>query len=385
MLFFKKSSLKILYISDHGPYSNTFIRQDVEIISKEFNTLYICFESHQKYSNKTILTKVVKYPSHSLKSKITWRLEKAGLIFSWKDKDFAKRLSKQINFFNPDIIHCQFSYESAKLLQNFQPKTPIILNFRGYGASSKLQNKKYVSWLKSIAKNKNIYPIYVCENLKKNLINKKIKFINEGLVLYTGINQDLFKRNKSLAANNEKTFIQVGAFNEKKGQEVAIKAFAKFIRTQEINSKLVLIGEGQHLNRCKALAMELKIEKHVVFKGKLNQKQIIDELEKSDVFIHHSLTAKNGDQEGVPNAILEAMSMEMPILSTYHSGIPEAVIHNENGLLCKEKDIPTLTSQMIEVCDWGLISKNRKKIEDNFSIEAHINKLKSFYKQIIHK
>ena len=377
--------MRILYLSDHGPYSNSFIRQDVEIISKIYDTLYLCFEEHKHYENKKIKTKVVKYPSNSFKSKIRWRLEKKNYLFNWTDKKFARKIKAEITDFRPSVIHCQFSYESVKLLQNFQSKIPIILNFRGYGASAKLKNKYYVSWLKSIATKKNIYPIYVCEHLKKNLLDKKIKFINDGIVLYTGINQELFKRTKPKAVKDTKTFIQVGAFNEKKGQEVAIKAFAKFIRIQEINSKLVLIGEGQHLNKCKELAVELKIEKHVVFKGKLNQKEIIDELEKSDVFIHHSLTAKNGDQEGVPNAILEAMSMEMPILSTYHSGIPEAVIHNENGLLCKEKDIPTLTNQMIEVCDWGLISKNRKKIEDNFSLEAHINKLKSFYKQIIHK
>ena len=103
---------------------------------------------------------------------------------------------------------------------------------------------------------------------------------------------------------------------------------------------------------------------------------------KSDIFVHHSSTAANGDQEGIPNAILEAMSMELPVLSTYHSGIPEAVIHNENGLLCNENDIETYSKQMAEICKWGLLPKNRKRIEEKFSIDLHIKELKSFYDNI---
>ncbi len=375
--------MKILFLSDHGPYSNTFIRQDVEIINKTHDTLYFCFEEDKEYENKSIKTKIVKYPSNSFKSKIRWRLEKNNYLFNWADKKFATKLRNEINKFNPSIIHCQFSYESVKLLQNFDSLVPVILNFRGYGASAKLKNKHYVSWLKKIALKKNIYPIYVCEFLKKNLINKGIKFINKGLVLYTGINHDLFKRSRPRFNNSKKIFIQVAAFNEKKGQDVTIKAFAKFISTQDLkNHNLVFIGVGKNLNKSKKLVKELKIENSVVFKGHLTQLEIIKELEKSDVFVHHSVTAKNGDQEGIPNAILEAMSMGMPILSTNHSGIPEAVIHNENGLLSNENDIKTLSNQMREICNWPLIPKNRRRIEDLFSLELHIKNLKSFYENI---
>jgi colanic acid/amylovoran biosynthesis glycosyltransferase len=378
--------LRILYLSDHGPYSNTFIRQDVEIISKSYDTLYLCFEEHKHFENKIIKTKVVKYPSSSFKNKIRWRLEKYNFLFNWTDKKFARKLKSEIKNFNPSIIHCQFSYESVKLLQNFQSKTPIILNFRGYGASSKLKNKHYVYWLRSIATKKNIYPIFVCEYLKKNLLDKKIRFTNEGIVLYTGINQDLFKRTEYRTKNNVKTFIQVGAFNDKKGQEVTIKAFAKFISTLELKKyNLVFIGGGKNLNKCKKLVKELKIEKSVVFKGHLTQIEIIKELEKSAIFVHHSLTAANGDQEGIPNAILEAMSMQMPILTTYHSGIPEAVIHNKNGLLCNENDIETYSRQMLEISNWQLLAENRKKIKEHFSIDLHIKKLKSFYDYIAKK
>ncbi len=378
--------MRILYISDHGPYSNTFIRQDVELINKSHDILYLCFEDHNYYEHKTIKTKLVKYPSNSFKSKIRWRLEKKNHLFNWADKKFARKLKAEINKFNPSIIHCQFSYESVKLLQNFDSKKPVILNFRGYGASAKLKNKHYVSWLNKIAQKPNVYPIYVCESLKKNLINKGINFINKGIILYTGIDLDFFERSRKVILNSKKIFIQVGAFNQKKGQEVTIKAFAKFISTLKLKKhKLVFVGGGKNLNKCKKLVKEIKIENSVVFKGHLTQLEIIKELNKSDVFVHHSITPKNGDQEGIPNSILEAMSMELPILSTYHSGIPEAVIHKENGLLSNENDIQTFSNQMTEICNWQLLPNNRKRIEELFSLDIHIKKLKSFYAKIAKK
>ena len=375
--------MKILYISDHGPYSNTFIRQDVEIISKNLGTLYICFEMEKLYENKIIKTKLVKYPSYSLKSKIRWRLEKTNQLFNWYDKKFSRKIGIEITKFNPCIIHCQFSYESAKLLQNFQPDRPVIINFRGYGASSKLKNKHYVFWLRQLANNKSIYPIYVCRSLKQNLVEKKINFINPGIVLYTGINVDFFKRNSSKKKENNKIFIQVGHFNEKKGQEITIKAFANCINNSKLfKHKLIFIGSGKKLNYCKSLVKQMNIEKFVLFKGSLPQKEIIKELEQADIFVHHSLTAKNGDQEGIPNAILEAMSMEMPILSTFHSGIPEAVEHEVNGLLCKELDVKKYSSQMLSILSWGLLKNNRQKVINNFSLNKHIKLLEEFYNKI---
>ena len=375
--------MKILYTSDHGPYINTFIRQDVERIGSTHQVLYIAFESNKAYPFNNVKTKLVKYPSGTIRSKLRWRLEKLGLYFNWSNKNFGLRLKTEVERFNPDIIHCQFLYESAKLLQNIKINKPVILNIRGYGASTKLENKKYINWLKKLANHNNIFPIYVCKHLKKNLISKNIIFKNDGIVLYTGINQDLFKRTKPKAVKDTKTFIQVGAFNDKKGQEITIKAFAKFILTQKLKKhNLVFIGGGKNLNKCKKLVKELKLENSVAFKGHLAQLEIVNELNKADIFLHHSLTAANGDQEGIPNAILEAMSMEMPILSTYHSGIPEAVVHNENGLLCNENDIETYSKQMAEICKWGLLPKNRKRIEEKFNIDLHIKKLKSFYDNI---
>ena len=78
--------MKILYLSDHGPYKTTFIRQDVEKISNLHNTLYIAFETDSDYIDKKIKTLLIKYPSYSIKSKIRWRFENILNYFNWSDQ-----------------------------------------------------------------------------------------------------------------------------------------------------------------------------------------------------------------------------------------------------------------------------------------------------------
>ena len=375
--------MKILYTSDHGPYINTFIRQDVERIASTHQVLYIAFESNKAYPFNNVKTNLVMYPSGTIQSKLRWRLEKLGLYFNWRDKNFGSKLKTEIGRFNPDIIHCQFLYESAKLLHNIKINTPIILNIRGYGASTKLVNKKYVAWLKKLANHNNIFPIFVCKHLKKNLISKNIIFKNEGIILYTGVDLKKFKRARYDSKSKHKTFIQVGAFNDKKGQLITIKSFNKFVKNHENkNAKLVFIGEGKNLKKAKELVEELNISEFVAFKGKLNQSKIIEELDVADVFVHHSITSKKGDQEGIPNALVEAMAMEMPVLTTFHSGIPELVSHGVNGFLCEENDVLTYSEQMNQIYNWGYKKENRDLIEKKFSLKKHIDKLNEMYNNI---
>lgn len=372
--------MRVLYFSDHGPYINTFIRQDVEYISKVHDVLYISNESDHHYNNKQVKTKLVKYPSGTIQSKLRWRLEKLGLYFNWSDKNFGKTLKMEVERFNPDIIHCQFLYESAKLLQNIKINKPVILNIRGYGASKKLENKKYINWLKELANHNNIFPIFVCKHLKKNLISKNIKFKNEGIILYTGVDLKKFKRTRHDSKSKHKTYIQVGAFNDKKGQLITIKSFNKFIKNHENkNAKLVFIGEGKNLKKAKEFVEKLNISEFVAFKGKLNQNEIIEELDIADIFVHHSITSEKGDQEGIPNALAEAMAMEMPVLTTFHSGIPELVSHGFNGFLCEENDVFTYSEQMNQIYNWGYRKENRELIEKKFSLKKHIDKLNEMY------
>jgi glycosyltransferase involved in cell wall biosynthesis len=115
----------------------------------------------------------------------------------------------------------------------------------------------------------------------------------------------------------------------------------------------------------------------------LSPEQMIDMLSQANVFIQMSETATNGDKEGLPNVLLEAMSLELPILSTLHAGIPDIVLNGVNGILCEEKNEDAYLMGFREIVTWGLCPQNRERIVKHFSLTAHMQKLEELYTKIL--
>jgi len=378
--------MRILYFSDNHPSLSSFIYQDVEAMSKVHEVYYLYsnqFESEQSFSFKT---KFISYPKQSFLSKVKWKLEQNNIYLNWYNNSFSKKLNKYIKEINPDVIHCQFAYEALKLFDNFKgAQIPIVINFRGYDASYKLRNQKYVKRIANILSRPYIHSIFVCEALRNNLLSKGIKFKNKPHIIYTGVNFEKFKTNRKVSdSRNGLKMIQIGSFTPKKGHFTTIKAFDKYLKNNP-NSTLTFIGEGLLYEDSKSLVKKLKLEKWIKFLGKQNHEYIISKLLEADVFVHHSVTAENGDQEGIPNAIIEAMAMELPILATLHSGIPEAIDHGVNGLLCEENDINTFANQMEEIKNYNLLSINRERVIEQFSLDQHLKKINEVYDSLIKK
>ena len=91
-----------------------------------------------------------------------------------------------------------------------------------------------------------------------------------------------------------------------------------------------------------------------------------------------------GDREGIPNSLLEAMSYGLPVVSSLHSGIPEVIKHRENGLLVESHDIDSLTSLFVEVISnpyssIKMAQKARETINSSFSISVCVNELVKAY------
>jgi len=144
--------------------------------------------------------------------------------------------------------------------------------------------------------------------------------------------------------------LQAGRLVEKKGLPVTLRAFAEF-RKRFSRAQLTLAGEGPLLRQLQQLARELQIEESVVFAGFLPQLELRELLSKSHMFLHPSETGSDGNQEGVPNSMLEAMATGLPVFATTHGGIPEAVENNVSGLLVGEGDHHSLASAMIAAAE----------------------------------
>jgi colanic acid/amylovoran biosynthesis glycosyltransferase len=104
--------------------------------------------------------------------------------------------------------------------------------------------------------------------------------------------------------------------------------------------------------------------------------------------VHHSITAKDGDTEGIPTVIMEAMATGLPVVSTWHAGIPELVEDGVSGRLVKERDEEAYSSFIYELAGnqserIRLGREARKKIESDFNMDKQNVLLKELYKNLL--
>ena len=129
------------------------------------------------------------------------------------------------------------------------------------------------------------------------------------------------------------------------------------------------------------------MDKNIKLSGWKRQSEVMEHLDNSHILLAPSVTAKDGDQEGIPLALMEAMAMGLPVISTLHSGIPELIENGVTGFLVPEKDASALfhtLKHLIQNPDLCLtIGKNgRKYVEEHHDIFKLNKKLEKIFTNI---
>jgi len=378
--------MKILMFSQgYGGNTTTFINNEVQFISQKHELKYLCTEKREGIGEEFNNVEVAPYNYYTFINRIKWKLWQYDLFLTFYDKGFSDKVSSIVEDFNPDVIHCHFAYEALILLDNLREisRYKIVLHFHGYDASSMLRKKSYVNKLKYYLRKDNVKAFVVSERIRSNLRGQGID-VTKTKKLHCGIDLKLFERNRIEKINNKKIFLQVSSLAEKKGHEYTLRAFSSFLKSiSNVDCKLVLTGGGERLAKLKQLAVDLGVENNVEFVGFVTPSIAKELMQEADFFVHHSITSKDGDQEGIPTAIMEAMAMELPILSTFHAGIPELVEDEVNGYLVDEKDVKNYAKRMLDILSWNKQPQNRKVIEEKFNYTSHNLMLEEFYENII--
>ncbi|WP_352968031.1 glycosyltransferase [Mesorhizobium sp. M1406] len=168
------------------------------------------------------------------------------------------------------------------------------------------------------------------------------------------------------------SFISVCRLTEKKGIEYALRALAGLPRRDWAYS---VIGGGELLEELKGIAANLGIADRVTFLGPRSHSEVKQRLRDAHVFLLPSVTARDGDLEGIPVSLMEAMAAGLTVVSTYHSGIPELIEDQKTGFLAPERDIAALTSKLAWIaenpkpCEQIALAA-RKKIEADFNADV---------------
>ena len=182
-------------------------------------------------------------------------------------------------------------------------------------------------------------------------------------------------------------FVQACRLIEKKGLTTSLLAFAKFA-SRYPQSTFTIAGEGPLRSELEARARELGIGDKVSFPGFVSQAQLRELFHRSHIFLHPSERGADGNQEGVPNSMLEAMASGLPVFATEHGGIPEAIEHGKSGILVRESDDDALTRALLDAVahpdQLTAIARNgADSVRQKFEQTAQTRTLEDYYFEAI--
>ncbi len=192
-----------------------------------------------------------------------------------------------------------------------------------------------------------------------------------------GVNSKVF----SASTHEPGRLLMVGRMVEKKAPLNSLRAMRAIVSACP-HSHLDIVGEGPLLEESKAFVVAHGLGGHVKFHGSTSHAEVQTLMSRTSIFIQHSVTATNGDREGLPVALLEAMATGVPVVSTYHSGIPEAVADKVTGYLTAEHDIETFGERIIELLRdpakaQAMGEAGRKRFEEGFTVERMVERIRA--------
>lgn len=279
-----------------------------------------------------------------------------------------------------DIIHCHLPW-SGFLGRMIYKRTGIPLIYTEHN----IQERYHIAtkWVNKLTFNSQSLAIGVSEDVTRSIKNS----INPGIPVKTilnGVNTKEFRRNQIEGEKIKKQYdiplnsIVIGniaVFREQKALLNWVRAFKK-IHEKHQGIYGVLVGAGPQEEEIKALLEELNLTSFVKLPGL--QTNTVAYFSAMDIFMMSSAF------EGLPIALLEAMSMNCAVVSTKAGGVVEVVRDNRDGLLCEVGDWETLAHKTIILADElekrkKLQQAARERVEEDFSLLAMVDKLEEIY------
>ena len=177
----------------------------------------------------------------------------------------------------------------------------------------------------------------------------------------------------------EKKISSVGSLAELKGHDLLVKAMPELLR-RGMDVSLDIVGEGPERNNLESLARKLNVSDRVNLHGRCHPKKVRDLLSDSDAFALMCRIDSRKDRDGIPVALMEAMAMGLPCISTGISGIPELIEDGFSGILIEPDDVEALAGALEKVLKDSRLAQTlgdaaRKRVMEHFSLSGQVERL----------
>ncbi|MBA3962742.1 MAG: glycosyltransferase [Chthoniobacterales bacterium] len=257
------------------------------------------------------------------------------------------RIERVLAANDAQLLHIYFGHIAVHLLPLMQrwPK-PVVVSFHGADVLVDLEKPRYRAATREMLAAARLVLVR-SESLVRAIVElgcerEKIRVHRTGIPL-----GEIPFRRRIWPNDGSWRFLQAGRLMEKKGLTTSLRAFATF-RKEHPRATFTIAGDGPMLEEFTSLAQELGLGNAVNFAGFLSQAELRAKFEEAHIFLHPSQLGRDGNQEGVPNAMLEAMASGLPVFATRHGGIPEAIEDGVSGVLLAERDHEGLARALFE-------------------------------------
>ncbi len=208
-------------------------------------------------------------------------------------------------------------------------------------------------------------------------------------LIYHGVNLQDFQPAsdpRPNAASTDRLILSVGRLVEKKGFQDLFEALF-LVKRRGQRFQCVIYGDGPLGQQLNEWIEEHDMTDEILLCGDRTQQELIGIFQSATLFILTPVQTEDGDRDGIPNVLLEAMAVGLPVITTAVAGIPELVENNQNGLLYSPHDVEGISSGIIELLHDA--EKRRqlgraasKKVREQFDIAQSANRLKALFASI---
>jgi colanic acid/amylovoran biosynthesis glycosyltransferase len=255
---------------------------------------------------------------------------------------------KEIYRYDAAVVHIFFGHIAIQLLPLMRTcPRPIVVSFHGADVGVDVARPAMRAALDGVFTHAKLI-LARSESLLEGLRAlgcpaEKLRLQRTGVPL-----EDWPFLDRSWPAAGDWHLLQACRLVPKKGLRATLTAFREISKTFPL-ARLTLAGDGPLRGELQQLAKDWGLADRVAFPGFLTQQQLREAVRAAHLFFHPSETPSDGNREGVPNAMLEAMATGLPVLATHHGGIPEAVTHSVSGYLVAEGDVSGLAAGSLTI------------------------------------
>jgi len=280
-----------------------------------------------------------------------------------------------------DHIHAHFATHPALSALIINSLTSIPFSFTAHGSDIHKDQRMLDKKIESAS-----FVVMISE-YNKRFVSEKVgeQSSDKMRVIHCGVDLDYFTRSAEKTHNDSFCILCVASLREVKGHRYLLEA-CRYLKDSKMTFVCHLVGEGQLRHEIEKQIADLNLTDMVIMHGALPRQEVIKLMQQADVMVLSSIQASQGEREGIPVVLMEAMACELPVIASRISGIPELVANGKTGILVSPGNSRAIAESLQKLRaepenGFRMGRDGRMKVQTEFNIHKNTGELAQLFRK----